>query len=155
MREEGEEMLESLEKLRDFRHYLSTNEAAHIADEIQAEIDAKYMLLPLDADGVPIHVGEEMACHGDVFKVCAVARAKIHRWVTVKLGETQTTYSYDPLECTHYKPRTVEDVLIEYRLKAYNLYACQELTGEERVYEFMKLDAEYDSEIRELLRSDE
>ena len=52
---------------------------------------------------------------------------------------------------TKREPRTLEDVLIEYRLKAYNLYADQELTGEERVNEFKKLDAEYDSDIREML----
>ena len=84
-----------------------------LADEIQAEIDERFMELPVDADGVPIHVGEEMTCHGDVFTVCAAASAKIHRWVTVKLGETQTTYRYDPMECTHYNPRTLEDVLAD------------------------------------------
>lgn len=82
-----------------------------IIGNIEVEIAANYMLLPVDADGVPIHVGDEMTCHGDVFTVCAVAPAKIHRWVTVKLGEPQTTYSYNPAECTHYKPRTIEDVI--------------------------------------------
>ena len=54
-------------------------------------------------------------------------------------------------EADAWNPRTLEDTLIEYRLKAYNLYADQELTGDERVDEFKKLDAEYDSEIRDLM----
>ena len=132
--------IKALEKLRESSHLddskwsLETGEVIHvfgykpedpnavnwgeqwrkIADEIQNEVDSRFCELPVDADGVPIHVGEEMTCHGDVFTVCAVAPAKIHRWVTVKLGETQTTYSYDPMECTHYNPRTLEDVLVEY-----------------------------------------
>lgn len=83
-------------------------------DEIEAEITERYMDLPKDADGVPIHVGDKMQCHGcEPFIVCAVAPAVIHTWAEVKLGERITTYNYEPSQCTHYKPRTIEDVLMD------------------------------------------
>ena len=121
--------MESIEKLREslkdcineagietnrFDTYWITARACDmLIDEIEREVAERYMLLPCDADGVPIHVGDEMTYHGDIFKVCAVAPAKIYRWATVKLGEPQVTYSYNPKECKHYKPRTLEDVLRE------------------------------------------
>lgn len=81
-------------------------------DRIEAEIAERYMELPLDADGVPIRVGDKMQHHGgEPFIVCAVAPGVIHSWVEVKLGERMTTYDYTPTQCTHYKPRTLEDVL--------------------------------------------
>lgn len=79
---------------------------------IEREIAERYVELPVDADGVPIHVGDKMQYHGgEPFIVCAVAPCVIHTWAEVKLGERMTTYDYEPLQCTHYKPRTVEDVL--------------------------------------------
>ena len=63
--------MESLENLRKNADHITEqaqgNDYARIrniikrhADEIEAEIAEKYMLLPVDADGVPIHVGDEM-----------------------------------------------------------------------------------------------
>lgn len=90
---------------RDYRH-------GSIADEIEREIAERYMELPLAADGVPIHVGDKMQYHGgEPFTVCAVAPGVIHAWAAVKLGERKTTDDYAPNRCTHYKPRTLEDVL--------------------------------------------
>lgn len=85
-----------------------------MVDEVEKEIKEKYMLLPVDADGVPIHVGDKMQYHGgEPFTVCAVAPGVIHVWAVVKLGERMTTYDYAPSQCTHYKPRTLEDVLLD------------------------------------------
>ena len=36
-----------------------------IADEIQAEVDSRFMELPLDADGVPIRVGDVVAAQDE------------------------------------------------------------------------------------------
>lgn len=81
-------------------------------DEIEREIAERYMEYPVDADGVPVHVGDKMQYHGgEPFTVCAVAPGVIHTWAAVKLGERSTTYHYMPDQCTHYKPRTIEDVL--------------------------------------------
>ena len=64
--------LESIEKLRGWVQHIDENRQLgalagagkqgliNIADEIQAEVDEKYMLLPVDADGVPIRVGDRL-----------------------------------------------------------------------------------------------
>lgn len=109
-------MMESIEKLRKkLAMSMDTwfkRDLVCIADEIEAEIAERYMELPLDADGVPIHVGDKMQYHGgEPFIVCAVAPGVIHTWAAVKLGERKTTYDYTPIQCTHYKPRTLEYVL--------------------------------------------
>lgn len=54
-------MIEAIKKLRQYAPNSVPgvrSELLLIADEIQAEIDARYMELPVDADGVPIHVGD-------------------------------------------------------------------------------------------------
>jgi len=40
----------------------------YVADAIEKELKERYMELPVDADGVPIHVGDEMDC-GEHFGV--------------------------------------------------------------------------------------
>jgi len=66
--------------------------------------------LPMDADGVPIHVGE--TCYdkrtGEPFEVSSVEWNNIC-WSAWSKPETRHIYS----EVTHVKPRTVEDVLRE------------------------------------------
>ena len=130
-------------------------------DKAESEIAERYMLQPVDADGVPIRVGDrlyvgerELVANGITF---------YHNTWRVVTDFAAFDDGYLPRvdhqmrwakDCRHVKPRTLEDVLIEYRLEAYNLYADQELTGEERVNEFKKLDAEYNSEIRELFGGD-
>lgn len=112
-------MMESIEKLRD-KIRLDVNnpwsdlkgDLLAMVDKIEVELAERYMELPLDADGVPIHVGDEMQYHGGKpFTVCAVAPCVIHIWAAAKLGERATTYDHRPDRCTHYKPRTIEDVL--------------------------------------------
>lgn len=134
-------------------YWITADACDHLIDEIEAEIAERYMLLPVDAEGVRVKLGDKLIEHEDGHEFF-VDGMKI--W-----GSTYEWWAYEDggiqapaMRCTHVKPRTLEDALIEYRLKAYNLYADQELTGEERVDEFKKLDAEYDSEIRELLGGD-
>ena len=63
-------MLESIEKLRtaarnmaknrNLKEHEECNLLLCIANEIEAEISESYVLLPVDADGIPIHVGDMM-----------------------------------------------------------------------------------------------
>ena len=74
--------LESIEKLRDEarRCFVSTpamESLLECADEIQAEIDSRYMLLPVDAVGVPIHVGDEVVDYETPRRVVAVTSNEI------------------------------------------------------------------------------
>ena len=150
--------MESIDKLRECvdkqrEEYNNHNvsfvwQLSTIADEIEAEIADRFIELPTDADGAPWTFETESFVDDTGIEVVFSGLKVDHkgRWKILS-----NCVWHDPSLCSHVKPRTLEDVLIEYRLEAYNLYADQELTGEERVDEFQKLDAEYDSKIRELL----
>ena len=116
--------MESIEKLRKYsfngtvkldlktlQYKQTVDDLMSIADEIEAEIAEKYMLLPVDADGVPIHVGDMLnwEYEEEKFTVCAVAPGRVHHWV--QQDGKRSTVDYPPTQCTHYKPRTIEDVL--------------------------------------------
>lgn len=105
-------MMESIEKLREWVKSLYTPnsgelkvEGLDIADEIEAEITERYMLLPCDADGAPIRCGDEVttdALWNEKWSVFAVAS---DYWVDVD------GYTHKPCATRHVKPRTIEDVL--------------------------------------------
>lgn len=92
-----------------------TNTADH--DEIdkriratQKELEERYQLLPLDADGEVIHVGDKMiACDGQAFIVDGIGQMYGHGVVyyTTKDG----CDSYVASVCHHYHKPTVEDLL--------------------------------------------
>lgn len=88
-------------------------------EQLRADIEERYMLLPVDADGVPIHIGDNLysdelrkqfPCRG--YSLTPTQRN--NKWWTVEC-------SYDPYSgtseytaaksCRHVKKRTVEDVL--------------------------------------------
>jgi len=73
--------------------------AEEIADRIEAEIAERFMELPVDAEGVPIHVGDELE---GGFAVDYVAP---HWVLSVGRGAKHDG------SCHHVKPRTIEDVL--------------------------------------------
>lgn len=131
--------MESIEKLREWSRLgpMVCQDLLDIADDIEREIAERYMELPLDADGVPVHVGDKMQYHGgEPFTVCAVAPGVIHMWAAAKLGERSTTYHYAPDLCTHHKPRTIEDVLQD---AGVSVAAIEDVAAEIR--ELMGVDA--------------
>lgn len=86
-----------------------------MAVRLQAQVDEMnetHMKLPVDADGIPICVGDEIECGDDVFTVCAVAPGRVHAWKHEPHRE-RTTVDYAPSQCRHVKPDTVESVLDE------------------------------------------
>ena len=120
---------------------------ADIADEIQAEIDERFMLLPVDADGVPIHVGDKMEYEypndddkpftilgvnndGDVFH-CPEDKRLVPTCISLANG------------LRHVKPRTLEDVLIDAMQFGFSSKAGENVS--EKAHEFA-------SEIRKLLK---
>ena len=107
------------------------------ADEVEQEIADNYMKLPLDADGVTIHVGDKML-------------DDIQREV-VAVSESSFVLSGYGIGCnlricgahlhSHVKPRTIEDVLKE---------VADEVCG------FEELEIEkYAAEIRKLMGVEE
>lgn len=101
-----------------------------IADRIDSEYESKkaevvsswdywestHIKLPVDADGVPICVGDELdyleALHPDVpsrFKVQNMFYCGNGKWHLRAFPAT-----YDPRKCRHHYEPTVEDVMIEF-----------------------------------------
>lgn len=82
-------------------------------DEIEAEIADRYMRLPVDADGVPIHVG-------DVVVAISTGESETVSHVSEKSIEIER-FGVKPSSVRHAKPRTLEDVLEEYANEYYKL----------------------------------
>jgi hypothetical protein len=84
-------------------------------DEQQHYIDERYELLPVDADGVPIRVGDVLyEVVDELFKVDEMLINKTSGWDIFGSGYGKGFSSYDSATCHHYYKPTVEDVLREY-----------------------------------------
>lgn len=120
------------------------------ADAIEREVAERYMKLPVDADGVPIRVGDEMESGDETFVICAVAPGRVHRWHIHNIGELDKgTVAYPPSSLHHFKPRTLEDVLHEL------VDDALEGTGRDPLLKDWKaLVGRYADELRELMEVD-
>lgn len=96
---------------------LTDDDPAHaIADRIDAELAERYIELPVDADGVPIHVGDVMVTHhladGYTTKPWTVW------YITNFAGKVEVHDTNGAWRCHgdahHHRPPTVEDVLDEF-----------------------------------------
>ena len=83
--------------------------------ELQAKLDAydeTHMELPVDADGVPIRVGDMVSLNNrEPFEVGGVRDTR-NQWHVFPY-DLQRWYA--PLDLHHVKPRTIEDVLADVR----------------------------------------
>lgn len=127
--------MESIDKLRDYSHLdddkwtLETGEIIHmygskpndpnainwgeqwrkIADEIEQEIVERYIELPVDADGVPIRLGDVVAAQDEQpFEVRAFQYDALGWFAIERLGS-----QWNVNQLHHVNPRTIEDVLGE------------------------------------------
>ena len=112
-------MLESVDAMRDRIEHLRNDrllvpsecKVLHkIADEIEAEVSEKCMELPLDADGVPIRVGDKMASTVQR-NWKPMVDAVFHDGFFTKNNGCQYLNS---VHFSHVKPRTVENVLDDF-----------------------------------------
>ena len=89
-----------------------------VADEIESEIAERYMLLPVDADGVPIRLGDKISYESDDCKQMTgtvVNMQYCNRGGLIGNGWLINSGQWvDPWICEHVKPRTIEDVLEEF-----------------------------------------
>ena len=117
------------------------------AEEIDRELADRYIELPVDADGVPIHVhdklmtdSEDSSLYGRELLVSAVSEHHIHYQILPYRGDGHYRTGHLTL-FRHAKPRTLEDVLREF---------AQGVSGQNA--DFADLAAKkYADEIRELL----
>lgn len=100
--------VESIDKLREYGHDCCAriDDAIHgYADAIEAEISERYMPLPLDADGVPIRIGDTVREFDDRVPMKVASLTFYEDCVDVN------TCGMNPNLLYHVKPRTIEDVL--------------------------------------------
>lgn len=67
-----------------------------------------YMKLPLDADGEPIRIGDEMNIDGDAMTVLGYRLYNGTLLLIVKKGESDLTYTPKPSEIRHFKPEPAD-----------------------------------------------
>ena len=147
-------MMESIEKLRDELRICEMTGSrptiafvAQCADEIEREIAERYMLLPVDADGVPIHVGDRLTNinkPSDEYTVAGVNGEKLF----VYGGHAFICAS----QCRRVKPRTIEDVLHDF-WEEWESHPIDVEWGV-RLERLRESEAKYADEIRELMEVD-
>ena len=154
--------MDSVDKLR--RYTLCDERGMHtiyepsdrIADEIEHEIAERYMELPVDADGVPIHVGDNL--HSDETGrdfPCRGYNLTLQgskEWWTVECcydSYSGTSEYVSAKSCHHVKPRTLEDVLTEMLDRNTDGVGLREFNRD-----FGAFVAHYADEIRELMAGD-
>lgn len=146
--------MKSIEKLRQFLedqfgsdrfaiHEYGYTQGMAIAKSIEKEIAELYMLLPVDADGVPIHIGDICEMSDDRFEVRQLKTDGDYWWVFDRLGDF-----YIAELCRHVKPRTLEDVLRDVWQEALDYAKSDMWRNPDEVF------AERADEIRELLGGD-
>lgn len=161
--------MESIDKLREYvdkqrDEYNNHNvsfvwQLSTIAEEIEAEIAERYMELPVDADGEPIHMGDTVEgelVFDDVTAKGTVTTYHIHDndepdTVYIKVDCGNGTWTIKELiikRCHHIKPRTLEDVLRDVWQEALDYAKSDMWRNPDEVF------AERADEIRELLGGD-
>lgn len=136
-------MLKVVEEMRSFAPLgIGRDQFNKALDEIEREIAERYMLLPVDANGVPIHVGDYIKGEEEldpIVKVTGVAQNEFHGPM-VQTDDAITGRWYCVVPGTvHVKPRTIEDVLIDFAEEVRGCCDTSETVGK------------YVAEIRELL----
>lgn len=103
-------LLEELRRIFGNRPFsVDSSTVLSIADEIEREIAEHYMELPVDADGVPIHVGDVVAAQDEQpFEVRAFQLDELGWFAIERLGS-----QWHVNQLHHVKPRTLFDVLAE------------------------------------------
>ena len=144
--------LKAIEKHLANHSFFSNPWLADMIADIEAEIAERYMELPVDADGMPIHMGD--AVEGELLDdstvkgtVCAFhlyddEPNSVYIHVNVD-GGGWTIKELRLTRCHHVKQRTVEDVLCD----MIHEYACTDMTTEQTA-------AKYADELRDLLGGD-
>lgn len=146
--------IKSLDKLREVvrcgeAHAFSSSKAYYDAlggciAEIEREVSERFVELPVDAEGVPIHVGDCLQLGDTHGKVVALtycpANGKLPwEWQCDTGDWYNTAFAY------HYKPRTLEDVLAAFAAELHS----DRIDSLDRRIE--RCAARYADEIREVL----
>ena len=134
--------LESIEKLREYAKSEDVfyQDVLDCADAIEREITERYMPLPLDNDGVPIHIGNMLEWCGIAVKAAGINDDTV--WFE-PYSSDQKWKAIWANTCHHVKPDQVSDLLNSFLRE----YDTSNRPGEEII-------AEYAVMLRELLGGD-
>lgn len=93
-------MSNCISKLRELEE-----ENAGLRAKLEAFIqsDDSYMKLPLDADGVPIRIGDKMDVDGDCMTILGYRKYNGTLHLIVKEAESTITYTLEPSRVRHFK----------------------------------------------------
>lgn len=145
--------IKAIEKLREFvdDQFVTSGQSylqgMAIVNSIEAEIADRYMPLPVDVDGVPIHVGDYLQLGESRGHVIALTYCPCNElpweWQCDSDGDW-----YNTAFAHHAKPRTVEDVLRDVWKEALDYAKSDMWRSPDEVF------AERADELRDLMGSD-
>lgn len=144
--------MESIEKLRYYIDYgiKRRDELIKLTDAIEREIAEKYMELPVDADGMPIHVGDSIEYPNGTHDVV--------RFITVNDNvPTFNESGWVASKCRHVKPDPLKELLndhLQEREKIVRKLERSLITLGEAESEEDACDKLFAERIRELLGGD-
>lgn len=152
-------MIESIEKLREslkdcareagvepnrFDTYWITARACDmLIDEIEAEIESRYMELPCDADGVPIHPGNRVELDGKGGEVWLVGTTDVM---------CNDGMSYRAVAVNHAKPDPLKELLSELANEVWEASCTCQTTWSDSGLD--GIEERYAERIRELMEVD-
>ena len=152
-------MIESIEKLRElvksFHSLKPRWDTLAAIEEVEREIERDYMKLPVDAEGVPIHVGDVVDGWGTL-QMHGCGKQPVHGMYCVAnivsgiewRIDNEYGFEVEPNELKHVKPRTLEDVLRDVWDEALDYAKSDIWRNPDEVF------AERADEIRELMEVD-
>ena len=151
--------MKSIDKLREAATYNpafsdnATRIVCNYLSEIEAEIADNYMRLPVDADGVPIHISDVLECDANGYKgtftVFAIGNNTVVGNHDIEwIRDNPSKWFHVASFCCHVKPRTLEDVLRDVWNEALDYAKSDMWRNPDEVF------AERADEIRELLSGD-
>ena len=136
-------------------YWITADACDHLIDEIEAEIAERYMLQPVDADGVPIRIGDVLdpPKGSEEYGRLMVTELTYDGEDWYFKGEIPASFTgqagyFNVIGFAHVKPRTLEDVLREYG-KAYHAHMADNYMNYDGTDE--QVVEKYADEIRELL----
>lgn len=125
---------------------------AYVSDyDPETMSEGGWVKLPIDADGVPIRIGDTLHddCDYELDSLFEVEYMQLKKegWSLVGNGG----WCHNSKECHHHHKLTVEDVLEEYRVRNFDLVVdmeCKKITNDEYVQGIDSLNAEYAAKLR-------
>lgn len=133
----------NMAKGRNLEKHEDCNLLLIIADEIEAEIAEKYMELPVDADGVPIHPGNRVEMDGKGGEVWLVGTTDVM---------CNDGMSYRAVAVNHAKPDPLKELLSELANEVWEASCTCQTTWSDSGLD--GIEERYAERIRELMEVD-